>query len=101
MKKSILALTLFAALCLSACGGSKPNLDDPAAIAKFNCEKMTEMMDLMKDPIANGPKIEALGQSMDDFNKELEAHHGEKYQEIKTKVSESAKDVCPEHAGMF
>jgi hypothetical protein len=101
MKKSLLAFSFAAMLLLTACGGGKPNMDDPKAIAEYNCEKMKEMMSLMKDPIANASKIEAIGTEMEAFEKEFEAHHGDKADEMQGKVRDALKEVCADLAGSF
>jgi hypothetical protein len=101
MKKAFIAFAMVAALMLSACGGGKPNLDDPKAIAKFNCDKMKEMMALMKDPVANAGKIEDISKEMEAFEKEFEEHHGAKSKEMEQKVEESLKEVCADLANAF
>lgn len=101
MKNLLIAFAMVATLLLSACGGGKPNLDDPAAIAKFNCDKMKEMMDLMKDPVANSAKIEGIAKEMEEFEKEFEKHHGDKSKEMEAKVEESLKTVCGDLANSF
>jgi major membrane immunogen (membrane-anchored lipoprotein) len=101
MKKALIAFAMVATLLLSACGGGKPNLDDPKAIAKFNCDKMKEMMELMKDPVANASKIEGIAKEMEEFENEFEKHHGDKAEEMEDKVEESLKEVCADLADTF
>jgi hypothetical protein len=101
MKKGLIAFAMLATLVLSACGGGKPNLDDPKAIAKFNCDKMKEMMDYMKDPVANASKIEAISKEMEEFEKEFKAHHGDKSEEMEGKVEEALKTECADLANAF
>ncbi len=96
MKKGLFAFALLAILVLSACGGSKPDLDDPKAIAKFNCDKMKEMMSLINDPVANAGKIEAIGKEMEEFEKKFEEHHGAKSEEMQGKVEEALKTLREE-----
>jgi hypothetical protein len=100
MKKGLFAFAVVATLVLSACGG-KPNLDDPKAIAKFNCDKMKEMMDYMKDPVANAGKIEAISKEMEEFEKDFKAHHGDKSEEMEGKVEEALKTECADLANAF
>lgn len=101
MKKAFFAFAIMATLVLSACGGGKPNLDDPKAIAKFNCDKMKEMMGLMGDPVANASKIEAIGKEMEAFEKDFKAHHGDKSEEMEAKVEEALKTECADMANAF
>lgn len=100
MKKTIYAIAILATMMLTACG-SGPDLDDPKSIAKWNCDKMGEMMSLITDPVANASKIEALGKEVEELEKKFEAHHGEKSEEMNKKVEEALKDVCPEYAKSF
>jgi hypothetical protein len=100
MKKGLIAFAMLATLVLSACG-SKPNLDDPKAIAKFNCDKMKEMMGLMGDPVANASKIEAISKEMEAFEKDFKAHHGDKSEEMEAKVEEALKTECADMANAF
>lgn len=92
---------MVATLMLSACGGSTPNLDDPKAIAKFNCDKMKEMMSLLGDAEGNKDKIEAIGKEMEEFEKKFEAHHGAKAEEMEGKVEEALKTECADLANAF
>ena len=92
---------MVAALLLSACGGGKPNLDDPKSIAAFNCKKMKEMMELMGDPTANAGKIEAIGKEMEKFESDFNAHHGAKSSEMESKVEEAMKTECGDIADAF
>jgi major membrane immunogen (membrane-anchored lipoprotein) len=101
MKKAFFAFAMVAALMLTACGGGKPNMDDPKSIAEFNCKKMKEMMDLMKDPVANAGKIEGISKEMEDFEKEFKEHHGAKSEEMEKKVEESLAVVCADLANAF
>lgn len=101
MKKSLIAIALMGALLLSACGGSKPNLDDPKAIAEYNCAKMKEMMDLLGDPVGNASKIDAITKEMEDFEKSFKEHHGDKAEEMSGKVEENLKTVCADLANGF
>lgn len=101
MKKAFIAFAMVAALLLSACGGGKPNLDDPKAIAKYNCDKMTEMIGYMKDPVANAAKIESISKEMEDFEKAFNEHHGDKAEDMEKKVQENMKDVCADLANAF
>ena len=101
MKKGLFAFALLATLVLSACGGSKPDLDDPKAIAKFNCDKMKEMMSLINDPVANAGKIEAIGKEMEEFEKKFEEHHGAKSEEMQGKVEEALGTECADLQNAF
>ncbi len=101
MKKALIAFSMVAMLVLSACGGGKPNMDDPKAIAKFNCEKMTEMMDYLKDPVANTSKIDAISKEMEDFEKAFNEHHGDKAEAMEKQIQTAMKEVCPDLAGAF
>lgn len=101
MKKGLIAIAMLATLALSACGGGKPDLDDPKSIAKYRCEKMKEMMGMMSDPVANASKIEALGNEVDAVEKEFKEHHGDKVEEMEGKVEEALKTECADLANSF
>lgn len=99
MKKASIAFALLATLVLSACGGGKPNLDDPKSIAKYQCDKMKEMMGFINDPVANASKIEAITKEVEEFEKEFKEHHGDKSEEMEGKVEEAMKTECGDLAG--
>jgi hypothetical protein len=99
MKKLFVVFAFVAALGMTACGGGKPSYDDAKGIAKYQCDKMKEMMGLMKDPVANAKKIEAIGTEMEGFEKGFKEHHGDKSEEMQTKVQEELKTVCADLAG--
>lgn len=106
MKKGLIAFAMLVTLVLSACGGGKPNLDDAKSIAKFECSRMQELMDLMSDSTKdaatnaanNEARIDAISKEMDDFEKEFKAHHGDKASEMEAKVEEALKLECPKIA---
>ncbi len=93
-------MAIVATMMLTSCG-SGPDLDDPKSIATWNCDKMKEMMDLIKDPVANASKIEALGTEVEAMEKDFKEHHGAKADEMQEKVEEALKEVCADFAASF
>jgi hypothetical protein len=94
MKKYWMAVTLVSMLILSACGDGKLSLDDPNAMAKWQCEKMHEWVDLNADPEKNLAKINTLKAEMDQFEVDFNAHHGAKANEMLLKMDAEMKIVC-------
>jgi hypothetical protein len=96
MKKAFGAILLGSMIFLSACGGGKPNLDDAAAVAKYSCGKLKEVIDLMKAEKPDENKIVKISEEMESFDKELRAHHGDKYSEFEVKFEAEIKKTCPD-----
>lgn len=100
MKKVFVLFAFAAALTFTACGGGKPDLDNPESVAKFMCDKTKEMMDLAKDLEGNKDKIEALDKEMQAFEEEIEQHHKDGEKEFEGKVQEAFKKVCDIDLGL-
>jgi ABC-type glycerol-3-phosphate transport system substrate-binding protein len=101
MKKTLIAFAMVAALMMSACG-SKPNYDDPKAVAKFKCDKMKEIMELMKtESEGTEAKIDAISKEVEDYHTEFTKHHGANAEAMEKKVSEAEKEVCGDLANAF
>jgi hypothetical protein len=100
MKKVFVLFAFAAALTFTACGGGKPDLDNPEAVAKFMCDKTKEMMELAKDLEGNKDKIEALDKEMQAFEEEIEQHHKDGEKEFEGKVQEAFKKVCDIDLGL-
>lgn len=96
MKKAFGAIALGAMLFLSACGGKKADMDDPKSVAKYNCDKMKEITELLEASTPDEKKIVEISEEVEAFVKELEAHHGDKYSEFESKIQTEMATLCPD-----
>ena len=100
MKKVFVLLAFVATVALTSCGGGKPDLDDPKAVASYMCDKTKEMMELAKDLEGNAGKIEAMEKEIEAFEEEIEQHHKDGEKAFEEKVQAAFKDVCDINLGM-
>lgn len=94
MKKSLFFLAFAAMILFSACGGGKPDIEDPEAVAKWMCDKSKELIELSAKPEENEKAMEKIQEEMEELEEDIEQHHKANEREFEDKVEEAFKKVC-------
>ena len=85
-------LALVLGLGLQSCGEKETNLDDPASVADFICEKTQAMLDIAEENDLE--KVAALQQEVKEMEEKVKAHHGDEFSAFTAKMESELTSSC-------
>lgn len=91
-RNTAFASLFLAVLFLGGCSESRPDLDDPVAVADYLCRKSSEVQQLGQD----GETEEALAllAEVQAFEQEVRAHHGEGFGAFNSEMEQQMSENC-------